>query len=133
MINKGVLADIVASNIKRGVSYTYVLPKESKVAVKKEGLKNTYGNARQPPEFVDVPPDLFDNITETNITIYNPVPYKDAPPSDVFIELPTDVDASKRHWVKVHPHFGERIIGKVNNLIATLSDTKPESANAELS
>jgi hypothetical protein len=107
MIN-GTLANIVAGNIERCIAYTYVLPDEPKVAVKKEGLENTYGKAGRPPKFVDVPPDLFDfdNITETNITIFNPVPYIKAPPSDVFVELPTHIDASNRYWVKVHPHFG---------------------------
>jgi hypothetical protein len=120
IVNNGVFVEAVASNIeKKGINYTYVIPKRKEVAVRKQAIEATFKDqaSKQPPKFITVESDAFDTFTETNITVYNPIPYRDAPATEVFIELPTDIDASKRCWVKVNKHFADKIVGKVNEWV----------------
>lgn len=122
MIDKA-FADAVAWNLEHGVTYVYVLPDKQELLPVIEGIQNAYGTSKQPPIFQLVKPELFDNITETNITVYNPVSAPNAS-TEVFIELPTDMEPTRRHWAKVHPYFARKYVNKVRTLEKRIVMTK---------
>lgn len=112
---EGALADAVASNLKRGIAYTYVVPKKDEIQPRVASMRKLYSSHNHPPEFKFVEHDKFDNITETNITIYNPTATEESG-SEVFIELPIHREPSKRRWARVDKHFSDKIIGRISKL-----------------
>jgi hypothetical protein len=125
---KGALADAVACNLKRGISYTYVVPQKDDIYPRVDAIKNLHSSSNLPPKFRFVERDEFDNITETNITIYNPVATKESD-SEVFIELPIDREPSKRLWARVDKYFSDKIIGRIRNLREISSDSSTDEGS----
>src|SRR5947209_4728970 len=106
VIGPGPLADVVSDNLERAISYVYVVPKRPEIYVIVEAIKNIYSAKRFRPAFKEIESAEFDNITETNITVYNPIPSPDRKgDAEVFVELPIALEVSERCWAKVHKHF----------------------------
>jgi hypothetical protein len=82
------------------------------VYAKIEAIKNIHRANKLRPVFKRIESKQFDNITETNMTIYNPVQDRKAFP-EVFTELPIAIEPSERYWARVDKHFSNKIIGRI--------------------
>ncbi|HEX3559888.1 MAG TPA: toll/interleukin-1 receptor domain-containing protein [Pyrinomonadaceae bacterium] len=132
VVGRGPLARIVKRNLlQREISYTYVVPKKPELYRKIARIKDAYEVGKPRPVFKQIETEELDNITETNITVFNPRPSPDDNDDyEVFIELPIAVKASKRCWVKVHKHFSDQIIGRIGPIVDGLKKTPPDEEQA---
>ncbi len=111
----GPMAGPVSSNLSRGVSYTYFVPRKDDLKATIESIEQAYGESNIPPKFIYLRPDYFD-IIETNITIYNPIAGIGAP-TEVFFELPVDSDPKERRWIKMDAVLAGRLVSRVRKII----------------
>jgi hypothetical protein len=115
-VRGGLFAQVVSKNLVRGVNYVYIVPGSAQLSSRIAEVEQMHH--KQPGElrFVRVTADSFDNITDTNIVIYNPIPAS-TEMREAYVELPVDPDPGKRYWTKVHDDYAYRLVSRIQLLI----------------
>jgi len=111
-----VRADIqraVKKNIKRGVTYTYILPKTEAISALLPSLRNLFASNDSQLKVTQIPEEGFRYLTIRHIAIYNPNMENDNAPQ-VFIELPIK---GCGYWAEIAQDAGIALTGRIKKLI----------------
>jgi hypothetical protein len=111
-----VRADIqraVKKNIKRGITYTYILPKTEAINALLPALRNLFASSINQLKVKQIPENVFRSLTIRHMVIYNPCMDDDNAPQ-VFIELPVK---GYGYWIEVYQDAGIALTGRIRTLI----------------
>lgn len=111
-----VRADIqraVKKNIKRGVAYTYILPKTEAMNTLLPALRKLFASNINQLKIKQIPEETFRYLTIRHIAIYNPCMDDDNAPQ-VFIELPIK---GYGYWAETSQDVGIALTGRIRKLL----------------
>ena len=107
----GLFATAIAENIKRGITYKFLIPKLPGLTAKAHELQATYGNKVR---FFGVEPERLTPLVHTNVIVYNA---RQQNPTIVFEELQISEDAGKRLWAELSRYSATTTEGHLDKLL----------------
>lgn len=117
----GPIISIIKKNLRRGITYTYIIPKVERTRAVFPHLQQIFSSHPQQLNVVRVAPERFDLLIMTHIAIYNPNMEGGQPPQ-VFIELPIDIRGYGRgYWIRVSEDIAFNVIGRLRTEIESMS------------
>jgi hypothetical protein len=119
---KAVIIEAVKHNVKRRVTYTYIVPDSPKIDGVLPGLERLFKSTNQ-LDVVRVPEEEFDRLSITHYAIFNASMNAEGTP-EAFLELPIIDAAGKKirgYWIKVSHETATSLIGRFRNLVKTYS------------
>lgn len=120
---------LVIKNIKdKKIEYVYFIQNEDYTKERANSLIEEFEEKGViPPLFYVVQKSRFDKLANTDIIIYSPTK-KNGKKTEVFLELPVDLEPSKRLWVKIDENLAVSAIKQVSTMktqaISTLGGEK---------
>jgi hypothetical protein len=117
---KQVIIDAVKKNIKRRISYTYIVPKSDRIEGILPGLERLFKNTKQ-LNIIRVPEEEFRLLSITHYAIFN-VSMVDGGTPAAFLELPIIDPSGKKirgYWIKVSHEAASGLIGRFRGVVKT--------------
>lgn len=99
---------LTKENFKRGITYTYIIPKSEAMYALVPALRHAYAEYLDQIKIRHVPEDVFRVLAVTHIDIYNPN-MSDNEGVRVFLELPV---RQKGYWVEISQEAALGIVGR---------------------
>lgn len=100
-------------NFKRGITYTYIVPKSEEMQALIPALLSAYESYLEQVKIKQVPEETFRLLAVTHIDIYDPdMSNKEGP--RVFLELPVK---QKGYWIEVSQGAALGIIGRFRKIV----------------
>jgi len=100
---QGVISDAVKSNVKRGITYTYIVPKSDVVQGLLPGLRQVFKSNPKRLRLVQLPENEFRLLSVTHVAVFNATLVGGQAP-EVFLELPIEDKEGTRdrgYWIQV--------------------------------
>lgn len=101
---------VVRKNIKRGITYTYIVPDNEVTRAKAEQIKSAHENSGQ-IGFRFMTEEFFDLAAAQDIAILGPVG-RDAANMRAYMNLPTGGEGSE-YFIVLGKEFAERLVGRL--------------------
>lgn len=120
---KPVIIDAVRKNIKRRITYTYVVPECDEIEGVLPGLERLFKNTKQ-LNIVRVPMEEFRRLSITHYAIFN-VTMMDGGTPEAFLELPIIDPTGKKvrgYWIKVSHEAASGLIGRFRSVVKAYSN-----------
>lgn len=111
------IISIIKKNLKRGISYTYIIPDIEHTNAVLPHLYRIFSSYPNQIRIIPLSHSTFDFFTTTHIAIYNPNMERGQLPQ-VFIELPIQERGySKGYWIRVADDISLKVVGRFRSAI----------------
>ena len=112
---------IVKKNLRRKITYTYIVPDTESIKALLPGLSKIFGAHSNQLKIIKIPQNTFQMMTAAHIVIYNPN-MDDGEHPLVFLELPINERGyGKGFWVKTANDAALAFIGRFRKIVEDAS------------
>lgn len=124
---KRVITDAVKKNVKRGITYTYIVPDIDDIDGVLPALEQVFGSHPERLKLLRVQRDQFRLLAVSHIAVFNATISSSMSDMEVYIELPIQEDEGKKvhgYWIRVEREAARRVAGRFRKLVADYKDKK---------